>query len=81
MGTFLSGNQFTVSFPYYGLFREANVQLHQAGGEPLFECRLLNGAILWLKRMGTRRWVDAESNSETALSSVIGMYIEDLIKE
>jgi hypothetical protein len=80
MGT-LSGNQFTVSFPYYGLFRQANVKLLQSDGEPLFECHMLNGAVVWLKRLGSKRWVDAQSNSETSLTSVIGMYIDDLIKE
>ncbi len=85
MGTFLSyvqTNRFSVSYPYYGLFGTADVKVVQAEGDPLFECKLVNGAIVLLKKLGnTRKWIDAQLNRETPLSSVIGMYIDDFIKE
>ena len=86
MGTFLSyvqpKNQFSISYPYYGLFGTADVKLLQSEGESLFECKLVNGAILLLKKLThTRQWIDAQLNRETPLSSVLGMYIDDFIKE
>ena len=87
MGTFLSyaqtaTNRFSVSYPYYGLFGTADVRLLQDEGEPLFECKLVNGAIILLKKLdNTRKWIDAQLNRETPLSSVIGMYIDDFIKD
>jgi hypothetical protein len=86
MGTFLSyvqtRNHFSISYPYYGLFGTADVKLLQAEGDPLFECKLVNGAIILLKKLANnRKWVDAQLNKETPLSSVIGMYIDDFIEE
>ena len=86
MGTFLSyvqpSNQFSVSYPYYGLFGTADVKLLPSDGDPLFECKLVNGAIILLKKLGnTRQWIDAQLNRQTPLSSVIGMYIDDVIKD
>ncbi|HEU4634438.1 MAG TPA: hypothetical protein VFS22_10655 [Flavisolibacter sp.] len=86
MGTFLSyaqtSSHFSVSYPYYGLFGTADVRLLQTEDEPLFECKLVNGAIILLKKLdNTRKWIDAQLNRETPLSSVIGMYIDDFIKE
>lgn len=88
MGTFLSylqtgtQNQFTINYPHYGLFGTANVKLLQEEGERLFECKLMNGAILWLKKIAnSKRWVDAQLNQETSLASVIGMYIDDVLRE
>ena len=88
MGTFLSylqtgnQNQFKVSYPHYGLFGTADVKLLQAEGEPLFECKLMNGAVLWLKKISnSKRWVDAKLNRETPLASTIGMYIDDILKD
>ena len=86
MGTFLSyvetRSQFSVSYPYYGLFGTADVKLVQTEGDPLFECKLVNGAIMLLKKISnSRKWIDVQLNRETPLSSVIGMYIDDFIKE
>ena len=86
MGTILSygqaRNHFSVSYPYYGLFGTADVRLLQTEDERLFECKLVNGAIILLKKLGnTPKWIDAQLNRETPLSSVIGMYIDDFIKE
>jgi len=85
MGTFLSyapsKNHFSISYPYYGLFGTADVKLVQAEEEPLFECKLINGAIVLLKKLGnTRKWIDAQLNRETPLSSILGLYIDDFIK-
>lgn len=86
MGTFLSyvptRNQFSISYPYYGLFGTADVKLLQSESEPLFECKLVNGAIVLLKKLGnTRKWIDAQLNRETPLSSILGLYIDDFIRE
>lgn len=87
MATILSyprtnGNSFPVSYPYYGLFRTANVRLLFQQGEPVFECELVSGNYLLLKKQtASQRWVEAESNRETSLSSVLGLYIEDVIKD
>lgn len=87
MGTFLSyskaiESQFTISYPHYGLFRTAEVRLVAAESGPLFECRLVNGATILLKKVaGSRQWVEAQSNACTSLSAVLGMYIDDLLEE
>lgn len=86
MGTFLSyvetRSHFSVSYPYYGLFGTADVKLLQTEGDPLFECKLVNGAIMLLKKISnSRKWIDVQLNRETPLSSVLGMYIDDFIKE
>jgi hypothetical protein len=86
MGAFLSyvqsKNQFSISYPYYGLFGTADVKLLQSAEELLFECKLVNGAVVLIKKIGqSRKWVDAQLEKETPLSSVLGMYIEDFIKE
>jgi hypothetical protein len=86
MGSILSyvqsSNQFSISYPYYGLFGTADVKPLPSEGDPLFECKLVNGAIILLKKIGnTRQWIDAQLNKQTPLSSVIGMYIDDVIKE
>lgn len=85
MGTFLSyaqtANHFSISYPYYGLFGTADVKLLQAEENALFECKLVNGAVVLLKKLSsTKKWIDAQLNTETPLSSVLGMYIDDFIK-
>lgn len=88
MGTFLpylqaeSKNQFQVNYPYLGLFGTADVKLVQTEGEPLFECKLMNGAVLLLKKIASsKRWIDAKLDRKTPLAEVIGMYIDDFIEE
>jgi len=85
MGTFSytqSTNQFSISYPYYGLFGTADVKLVQMEEDPLFECKLINGAVVLLKRLGnTKRWIDTQLNIETPLSTILGRYIDDFMKE
>ncbi|MGZ3838239.1 MAG: hypothetical protein ACXVMS_00990 [Flavisolibacter sp.] len=86
MGTILSyaqnTNHFSISYPYYGLFGTADVKLLLTEEKPLFECKLVNGAIVLLRKMDqTQKWIDAQLNRETPLSAVLGMYIDDFIKQ
>lgn len=87
MGTFLSYSKaieghFTISYPHYGLFRTADVTLLQNEEDPLFECRLLNGPVILLKKIAqSRQWVDAQLNQQTSLAYIIGMYIDDILRE
>lgn len=88
MGNFLSylhaakTNQFQVNYPYYGLFGTANVTLVNSEEEPLYECKLMNGAVLLLKKItNSKRWIDAGLNSGTPLAQVIGTYIDDYMME
>ncbi|HEX2607145.1 MAG TPA: hypothetical protein VHK91_07185 [Flavisolibacter sp.] len=74
-------NHFTVDYPYYGLFGTAEVNLLYEAGERLFECRLINGAVVCLKKLSAKKWIDTQHNSETPLSAVIGTYIDDFLKE
>jgi hypothetical protein len=84
MGTFLSytkatDNHFTVSYPHYGLFKTADVTVVNDTEDPVFECKLLNGAVVLLKKLAKSRWIDAQLNQQTSLANVLGMYIDDFI--
>ena len=86
MGTFLSyaqpANHFSISYPYYGLFGTADVKLIQTESDPLFECKLINGAVVLLKKLNnTCKWIDAQLNRETPLASILGLYIDDIIRK
>ena len=88
MGSFLSyaqtGNnqQFSISYPYYGLFGTAEVKLVENHGDALFECKLINGAVILLKKLGnTKQWIDAQLNTQTPFSAIIGLYIDDFMRE
>jgi hypothetical protein len=73
-------SQFTISYPYYGLFRTAVVRVMKTGEELIFECRLIDGVILWLKkRAQSRQWIDAQANAHTTQASLIGQYIDDFL--
>ena len=86
MGTLLSyskvnQHQFTISYPHYGLFRTADVRLVPEEGDPVFECRLINGAIVQIKKVaGSRQWVEAGTNMSTSLAFILGRYIDDLLE-
>jgi hypothetical protein len=69
---------FQVDYPYYGLFGSAKVTPLQQQ-EQIYECRLLNGHTLTLKKI-EKRWIDTVLNHETPLASVIGMSIDDFLK-
>ena len=76
-----SRNQFKIDYPYYGLFGSAQITPIEGNNEVLYQCRLLNGNIIVIKKLGqVRKWIDAELNQETALSSIIGRSIEDFLK-
>ena len=82
---FLNGsrikNQFRIDYPYFGLFGTADVTPVDSDSEVLYKCRLLNGTIVLLKKMlQPKKWIDANLNSETPLSSVIGSSIDDFLK-
>jgi hypothetical protein len=88
MGNFLSylqasnSDQFQVNYPYYGLFGTANVRLLSTDGDQLFECKLMNGAVVMLKKItNSKLWIDAQANDRTPLAEVIGMYIDDFIRD
>ena len=73
--------QFKIDYPYYGVFGSADITLISADNETLYKCRLLNGSIIFLKKLlQPKKWVDANLNTETPLSVVIGMYIDDFLK-
>ena len=79
-GTVQSG-QFKIDYPYYGLFGSAEVTELNENGETIYKCKLLNGSNIFLKRLlGHKKWIDANLNRETALSSVIGISIDDFLK-
>ena len=73
--------QFKVDYPYYGLFGSADITPINAEDEVVYKCKLLNGSIIFLKKLlQPKKWVDANLNSETPLSVVIGRYIDDFLK-
>lgn len=73
--------QFIIDYPYYGLFGKAQVKLLEEEGDKVYECKLLNGAMLWLKKITSSKWIDLESGAETPLASIVGTYIDDFIKK
>lgn len=75
-----SAGHFTVDYPYYGLFSSADVTTRNERDELMFECKLLNGNVLLLKKLERRKWIDASLNAVTPLSSIIGMCIDDVLK-
>jgi hypothetical protein len=74
-------NQFRIDYPYYGLFGSADITTTGDQNELIYECRLLNGTILCLKKLlGVNRWIDKSCNEETPLSATIGNAIDDFLK-
>ena len=85
MGTILynglNRNQFKIDYPYYGLFGSADITTLNENGEVIYRCKLLNGTIIFLKKLlNTRQWVDVSINKETPLSAIIGISIDDFLK-
>jgi hypothetical protein len=73
--------QFKIDYPYYGLFGSADITPISGENEVVYKCKLLNGSIIFLKKLlQPRKWVDANLNTETPLSVVIGQYIDDFLK-
>jgi hypothetical protein len=76
-----SRNHFKIDYPYYGLFGSADITPISAEDEVVYKCKLLNGSIIFLKKLlQPKKWVDANLNAETPLSVIIGTYIDDFLK-
>lgn len=74
-------NHFKVDYPYYGLFGSADITTISNNDEVVYRCRLLNGSIIFVKKLfQSRKWIDANLNLETPLSSIIGVSIDDFLK-
>jgi hypothetical protein len=74
-------NQFKIDYPYYGLFGSANVTPVKTDTDTLFECKLLNGSTIFLKKLlQPQKWIDANLNAETPLAAIIGTSIDDFLK-
>jgi hypothetical protein len=74
-------NQFRIDYPYYGLFGTADVTPVDEAAEVVYKCRLLNGSIVFLKKLlQQQRWIDVNLNIETPLSSVLGSSIDDFLR-
>jgi len=78
--TTLSHQEFTIDYPYYGLFGSALVTPVQEAGEIVYCCRLLNGKTISLKKLFQKKWIDLALDVETPLSKIIGLSIDDFIK-
>ena len=73
-------NQFRIDYPYFGLFGSADITATDDQNELIYECKLLNGSILCLKKiLGVNRWIDKACNEETPLSATIGNAIDDFL--
>ncbi|MBA2744636.1 MAG: hypothetical protein H0U44_00285 [Flavisolibacter sp.] len=79
MGTLSLPSKFKIDYPYYGLFGTANVNVVEAEGDVVYECQLLNGGIVCLKK--TIKWLDVNCGDETPLARLLGTYIEEYMKE
>ena len=71
--------QFRIDYPYYGLFRTADIKIIEAEGDVIYQCEIINGSEIWLKKASTQRWLDAQSGAETPLARLLGIYIDDYI--
>ncbi|MFL5771871.1 MAG: hypothetical protein ACJ75F_01855 [Flavisolibacter sp.] len=77
-----NSDQFRIDYPYYGLFGSANVTRLLHDQEMVFECALLNGSIITVKKSGpSNKWIDMAMNHETPLSATIGISIEDFLRK
>jgi hypothetical protein len=73
--------EFKINYPYYGLFGSADITPINQEDEIRYQCRLLNGSILHLKKLAhLKKWIDISLNMETPLAAVIGLAIEDFLK-
>jgi len=70
--------QFRIDYPYYGLFRSADIKIIEAEGDVIYQCEILNGSEVWLKKASSsQRWLEAQSGAETPLARLLGIYIDD----
>ena len=77
----MTKGQFKIDYPYYGLFGSADITLVGNENEIVYKCKLLNGSIIFLKKLiQPKKWIDASLDSETPLSAVIGTSIDDFLK-
>jgi len=77
---FRNKNQFRIDYPYYGLFGSAVIKTIRNEQEVMYQCTLLNGSIVLLKKQDQgKKWIDCDVNRETPLSSIIGLAIEDFL--
>lgn len=78
----LNTDQFRIDYPYYGLFGSADITpIYSEGEEIIYKCKLLNGSTVFLKKLfQTKKWIDANLNTETPLSATIGLSIDDFLK-
>jgi hypothetical protein len=73
-----TSNQFSIYYPYYGLFSTAEVFINER--EDLFQCKLTNGNVISLRKaLGSRKWIDVQENRITPLATIIGNYIDDFL--
>lgn len=76
------GSQFKIDYPYYGLFGSADITAINKENELVFRCKLLNGDIVYLKKLlQSKKWIDDNLNIETPLSNVIGISIDDFLSK
>lgn len=77
----LDSEQFTIDYPYYGLFGSATITPVCHNDEIVYMCRLLNGTTIRLMKLfQSKKWIDAGVNAETPLSAVIGLSIDEFLK-
>jgi hypothetical protein len=77
----LNRSQFRIDYPYYGLFGSAEITPIRSDDEVIYKCKLLNGSIIFLKKLlQAKKWVDANQETETPLSAIIGISIDDFLK-
>lgn len=77
----LNRGQFKIDYPYYGLFGSAIITPVYEADEVVYCCKLLNGTSIFLKKpLQSKKWIDAASDSETPLSKIIGLSIDDFLK-
>ncbi len=75
-------DQFKIDYPYYGLFGSAIITpIYDSETEVIYKCRLLNGTTILLKKLfQSKKWIDISLESETPLSKIIGLSIDDFLK-
>ena len=79
--TDVNRDQFKIDYPYYGLFGSAQITPISEADDILYRCKLLNGTTILIKKLfQSKKWVDAGLNTETPLSKIIGLSIDDFLK-
>jgi hypothetical protein len=77
----INKDQFKIEYPYYGLFGSALITPINEADEIIYRCRLLNGTTIFIKKLfQTKKWIDTGLNTETPLSNIIGLSIDDFLK-